>query len=457
MMKWITKLIPKFIKTWFANLLYDDLAAKGIYGDTELAFLTPYDQRLLLSFGGSGSINPHTGLKQYNPLLIGLAVGAAGFGIAKLAGASTRDALIAGALAGFGAGGISALGTTTPTLTSNVATKGAGLFGTKTGTASALSAAGAGTTAAPTASFMLGSKGLAGATPTFGGGSIAGGGAILQGSGGAFTPIAQGGSGLTKTALTQGVFQAKDVAGNIVPLGDPTAQAISRTGETVLGTVPTTPTTVPATLSNLGTKAVDFAKENPLATGLGVLTAGQMVRDLSGSGQPTGTVPAGQTFDQAEYDKALAEQRPRFAGFSERAPAPPMGNLTPRNVYEEQEKMFTAKEGGLAALKLKQGGVNFLPSKSDHDEKDANNYVRAMGYVEDGSGNGDKDEDTMLAQLADGEFVSRADAILGAGIMSGANPDDFKEMRRKGAQFFYKQQDSFKRVYDLVNDRNQTS
>jgi hypothetical protein len=182
-----------------------------------------------------------------------------------------------------------------------------------------------------------------------------------------------------------------------------------------------------------------------------------MVRDLSGSGQPTGTVPAGQTFDQAEYDKALAEQRPRFAGFSERAPAPPMGNLTPRNVYEEQEKMFTAKEGGLAALKLKQGGVNFLPSKSDHDEKDANNYVRAMGYVEDGSGNGDKDEDTMLAQLADGEFVSRADAILGAGIMSGANPDDFKEMRRKGAQFFYKQQDSFKRVYDLVNDRNQTS
>ena len=33
---------------------------------------------------------------------------------------------------------------------------------------------------------------------------------------------------------------------------------------------------------------------------------------------------------------------------------------------------------------------------------------------------GDKDEDTMLAQLADGEFVSRADAVLGAGILSGA-------------------------------------
>jgi hypothetical protein len=182
-----------------------------------------------------------------------------------------------------------------------------------------------------------------------------------------------------------------------------------------------------------------------------------MIRDLSGGQQPTGTVPAGQTFDQAEYDRALAEQRPRFAGLSQRAPVTDTVGLTPRNVYEEQEKMFAAKQGGLATIKLKEGGVNYLPSKSDHNEKDANNYVRAMGYVEDGSGNGDKDEDTMLAQLADGEFVSRADAILGAGIMAGANPEDFKEMRRKGAQFFYKQQDSFKRVYDLVNDRNQTS
>ena len=85
------------------------------------------------------------------------------------------------------------------------------------------------------------------------------------------------------------------------------------------------------------------------------------------------------------------------------------------------------------------------------------NYVRATGYVEDGSGNGNKDEDTMLAQLADGEFVSRADAVLGAGIMAGADPKDFKQMRSAGAKFFYKQQDSFKRVFDLVNNENTTS
>ena len=124
---------------------------------------------------------------------------------------------------------------------------------------------------------------------------------------------------------------------------------------------------------------------------------------------------------------------------------------TNQSVYNFQPPMFTAREGGIAEIaKYREGGINYLPSKIDHDEKDANNYVRAKGYVEDGSGVGDKDEDTMLAQLADGEFVSRADAVLGAGIMSGANPNDFKEMRKFGAKFFYNQQDQLKRIYDLV-------
>ena len=136
---------------------------------------------------------------------------------------------------------------------------------------------------------------------------------------------------------------------------------------------------------------------------------------------PVGTVSPGSP----EFDDMTGElyqrERERIDPTSERAEytmAP--GALTPANVYDRQEEMFAARQGGLATLKLKEGGVNYLPSKSDHDEKDANNYVRAMGYVEDGSGNGDKDEDTMLAQLADGEFVSRADAILGAGIKFGS-------------------------------------
>ena len=111
----------------------------------------------------------------------------------------------------------------------------------------------------------------------------------------------------------------------------------------------------------------------------------------------------------------------------------------------------TFNTGGLASIpKYNQGGINFLPSKVTHDENDSNNYVRAQGYVEDGSGTGDKDEDTMLAQLADGEFVTRADGVLGAGIIAGANPESFKDMREKGASYFYEQQKRYKRVFDLL-------
>ena len=111
--------------------------------------------------------------------------------------------------------------------------------------------------------------------------------------------------------------------------------------------------------------------------------------------------------------------------------------------------------GGIAEIKnYNEGGVNYLPSKLSHDENDSTNYVRASGYVEDGSGAGDKDEDTMLAQLADGEFVTRADGVLGAGIIAGANPNSFKDMREKGAQYFYEQQKRYKRVFDLLKESN---
>ena len=43
------------------------------------------------------------------------------------------------------------------------------------------------------------------------------------------------------------------------------------------------------------------------------------------------------------------------------------------------------KTGGYANIKkFNEGGINYLPSKVSHDEDDANNYVRASGYVEDG-------------------------------------------------------------------------
>jgi hypothetical protein len=128
-------------------------------------------------------------------------------------------------------------------------------------------------------------------------------------------------------------------------------------------------------------------------------------------------------------------------------------NIRTFGPYEIVQSSFNS--GGLAEIKkFNQGGVNYLPSKVSHNENDSNNYVRAHGYVEDGSGNGDKDEDTMLAQLADGEFVTRADGVLGAGILAGANPNSMKDMREKGAQYFYEQQKRLKRIFDLLEDKN---
>jgi len=129
-------------------------------------------------------------------------------------------------------------------------------------------------------------------------------------------------------------------------------------------------------------------------------------------------------------------------------PPPNTQNFGPYQVTKFQ----SFNNGGLASLShFREGGINYLPSKTINDEDNEDNYVRANGYVADATGAGNKDVDTMLAQLADGEFVTRTDGVLGAGILAGANPDDEKQMRKMGADFFYEQQRRFKRIFDLLD------
>jgi len=158
-------------------------------------------------------------------------------------------------------------------------------------------------------------------------------------------------------------------------------------------------------------------------------------------------------FTDEDYEKAYKKASEKLGdGF-----APVQSRAVPMEDVFASRDIYNFSTGGIAGIKkFNQGGVNYLPSKSDHNENDPTNYVRATGYVEDGSGNGDKDEDTMLAQLADGEFVSRADAVLGAGILSGGDPKSYKSMRKAGADFFYDQQKKFKRIFDLVNASTET-
>jgi len=240
-----------------------------------------------------------------------------------------------------------------------------------------------------------------------------------------------------------------------------------------------------ATAANTGSFFVPSAASQVPVTSGGAATAGGGILDIFKSENAKGQmaydplkigIGAGLlTYFGGAYDKepqdvytptynlAVAELQKQRGGFKYIDPVTgdektfdqpyiPEAGRTPQYTmgpYELQKSTFN--KGGLAEIqKFNEGGINYLPSKVTHDENDSNNYMRAQGYVEDGSGNGDKDEDTMLAQLADGEFVTRADGVLGAGIIAGANPKSMKDMREKGAQYFYEQQKRFKRIFDLL-------
>jgi hypothetical protein len=45
--------------------LYKEISGKGIKGDSELAHINEFESRLLKMYGGAGTINEETGLRQY--------------------------------------------------------------------------------------------------------------------------------------------------------------------------------------------------------------------------------------------------------------------------------------------------------------------------------------------------------------------------------------------------------
>ena len=59
------KFLPICFKVWLLKLLYKDIASLGNDGDTELAHINKWESNLLITHGGSGTINAITGLKEY--------------------------------------------------------------------------------------------------------------------------------------------------------------------------------------------------------------------------------------------------------------------------------------------------------------------------------------------------------------------------------------------------------
>ena len=250
-------------------------------------------------------------------------------------------------------------------------------------------------------------------------------------------------------AMMGGAFQGGNYIGG--------AQAAQMTaGQQFAGTK------VGGTLSGMwGTAPQAATKTTPAIKGSGFLGWGKGAQ--IGAGLGLATLMEGDEdmpeppFTEEDYKKAYAEQSAKTSGLSDSF------QYTPSNIMyyggPQTDDIYQYSQGGLASLPIQKfatGGVSYLPSKIDHDEKDTNNYVRAHGQVADGTSSGDKNEDTILAQLADGEFVSRSDAILGAGLIEGASPSSQEEMRKKGAAFFYSQQSKFKRIFDLLNASKKT-
>ena len=91
-------------------------------------------------------------------------------------------------------------------------------------------------------------------------------------------------------------------------------------------------------------------------------------------------------------------------------------------------------EGGIVGME--QGGT---PPKNVDD------YPRKNGIIE---GPGTMTSDSIPAMLSDGEFVTKALGVLGAGVQKGATTKE--EARKKGSEFFYQQQNDLAKLGERI-------
>ena len=121
----------------------------------------------------------------------------------------------------------------------------------------------------------------------------------------------------------------------------------------------------------------------------------------------------------------------------------PTPQIDPRWFHPDNPRFKQIQTMGIKSGAL----IHKLPSKTKVDENDPKNYKRTSGkLVVDSAGKGSENKDTMLAQLADGEFVTKSKAVRGAGLALGANPKDKKQQKDLGARYFYKQMAEFDKL-----------
>ena len=93
------------------------------------------------------------------------------------------------------------------------------------------------------------------------------------------------------------------------------------------------------------------------------------------------------------------------------------------------------------------GGIVALAEGGTPPPKNMDDFPRKNGNI---AGPGTMTSDDIPAMLSDGEFVTKAVSVIGAGVREGA--DTIEEAREMGSDFFYQQQDELAKLGErLVN------
>jgi len=143
-----------------------------------------------------------------------------------------------------------------------------------------------------------------------------------------------------------------------------------------------------------------------------------------------------------EEDQGIGRYGPGRRAMPEGSYAP-TPQVDPRWFHPDNPRFLRPDVQGVKTGAL----IHRLPSKTKVDENNPKNYKRTSGkLVVDSAGKGSENKDTMLAQLADGEFVTKSKAVRGAGLALGADPKNKKQQKDLGARYFYKQMAEFDKL-----------
>jgi hypothetical protein len=223
----------------FARGGLNKIAQMGRRGDSELAHINPFERRLLESYGGSGTINPQTGLREFGwlkklfkkiaPILpIALSILAPGFG--GMIGSALSGGALAAASTGASMLGSAAIGGLSSAASGGNALKGAigGALGAGAGGAlgSAIGDA-TGMTLSNTAQNVLGSSLIGGAQSAATGGDFLTG-AVQGGVGGYAGSTLSGMASGLDGKMGAGLQTAGQQFGNALTMGADPQQALTQ-------------------------------------------------------------------------------------------------------------------------------------------------------------------------------------------------------------------------------------